>query len=94
MQPRRALRAAVLCLTLALGSVIFPSSPTVALDVYTEPGTHTHNGREWRTTCEIYSSSVERCRTEIQATTITVSGGRYVQRHGWTFNNLTYKPAQ
>lgn len=71
-----------------------PAQPAQALDVYTTPGTHHANGRVWRTTCEKYSSTVERCRTEIQATTITYSRGRYVERFGWTFNNLTYKPSR
>lgn len=71
-----------------------PAQPAQALDVYTTPGTHHVNGRVWRTTCEKYSSTVERCRTEIQATTITYSRGRYVEKFGWTFNNLTYKPSR
>lgn len=58
-------------------------------DVYTSEGTHTHNGRQWRTTCERYSQT-QRCRTEIFATTVAQVGGRFVQRNGWVFNNLTY----
>nr|WP_231980520.1 polysaccharide deacetylase family protein [Tessaracoccus coleopterorum] len=49
-------------------------------DVYTTPGEHTVNGRQWRTWCEPYSQTA-RCRTEIR------SGGV------WVFNNLTYLPA-
>ncbi|SHI96862.1 Uncharacterized conserved protein YjdB, contains Ig-like domain [Tessaracoccus bendigoensis DSM 12906] len=59
-------------------------------DVYTTPGTHNYNGRLWRTTCEKYSVT-ERCRTEIQATTVSQVNGRFVQSTGWAFNNLTYK---
>ncbi|NHB84927.1 hypothetical protein G7085_10740 [Tessaracoccus sp. HDW20] len=59
------------------------------VDVYTTPGTHTVNGREWSTTCEPYSQT-QRCRTEIKATVITQKGGRFVKTTGWTFNNLTY----
>ena len=63
--------------------------PAAALDVYTTPGTHHLNGRDWRTTCEPYSATT-RCRTEIYATTVTQVGGRFVPRNGWYFNNLTY----
>ncbi|MBB1482803.1 M15 family metallopeptidase [Tessaracoccus sp. MC1865] len=94
LRRRRALGSGLLGLLMALGFLIVPVSDTaVALDVYTTPGTHTLNGRQWRTTCEPYSSTVERCRTEIQATTVTYSAGRYVEKYGWTFNNLTYKPS-
>ena len=50
------------------------------IDVYTTPGEHTVNGRQWRTWCEPYSQTA-RCRTQIK------SGGV------WVFNNLTYLPA-
>ncbi|RMB62011.1 hypothetical protein [Tessaracoccus antarcticus] len=63
-----------------------------AFDVYTTPGTHHYNGRDWKTTCEPYSRTT-RCRTEIQATTIQVINGRYVHAKGWAFNNLTYLPS-
>ncbi|SHJ42032.1 hypothetical protein SAMN02745244_02467 [Tessaracoccus bendigoensis DSM 12906] len=59
------------------------------VDVYITPGTHTVNGRQWRTTCEPYSRT-KRCNTEIQATVISQEGGRFVKRNGWAFNNLTY----
>lgn len=61
-------------------------------DVYTTPGEHHVNGRDWRTTCEKYSST-QRCRTEIRATQIALEDGRYLQRTGWVFNNLTYLPS-
>ncbi|GAB3822598.1 hypothetical protein GCM10028820_33580 [Tessaracoccus terricola] len=61
-------------------------------DVYSVEGTHLHNGRQWRTTCEPYSQTF-RCRTEIQATTVVNQGGKLVKTTGWTFNNLTYLPS-
>lgn len=63
----------------------------VAFNVYTTPGEHTVNHRQWRTTCEPYSQTV-RCRTEIWATVVVREGNRFEQRHGWAFNNLTYLP--
>ncbi len=78
---------------LTAGVVVSTAVPAQALDVYTEPGRHSYNGREWNTTCEKYSSNVERCTTQIYATKITYSNGRYSQRNGWVFNNLTYKPS-
>lgn len=58
--------------------------------VYSTPGSHSVNGREWRTSCEQYSTTVFRCRTDILARTVVVSGGRYVERNSYVFNNLTY----
>lgn len=62
------------------------------VDVYTTPGRHRVNGRDWRTTCEPYSVTT-RCRTEILATTVTQHGGRFRSTTGWVFNNLTYLPS-
>ncbi|GAB3811699.1 hypothetical protein GCM10028820_03370 [Tessaracoccus terricola] len=62
------------------------------VDVYTTPGEHHVGGRDWRTTCQPYSTT-QRCRTEIRATQIALVDGRYVQRTGWVFNNLTYLPS-
>lgn len=61
------------------------------VDVYSTPGYHRVNGRDWRTKCEPYSQTI-RCLTEIWATQATYSNGRYWQQTGWTFNNLTYLP--
>lgn len=61
------------------------------VDIYLTPGTHHVNGRTWRTTCEPYSTT-RRCRTEIKATTVSYTSGRFVQSTGWVFNNLTYAP--
>lgn len=82
----------------ALKASVFPTQASVPemtwkpdVDVYSTPGHHQVNGREWRTTCEPYSQTL-RCRTEIWATTVTYTNGRYVKTDGWVFNNLTYLP--
>ncbi|GAA4905571.1 hypothetical protein GCM10025789_26130 [Tessaracoccus lubricantis] len=81
-------------LTATLGIVALPPTQAAAeVDVYTTPGTHTLNGREWRTSCEPYSSTVDRCRAEIKATVVKVEGGQFVEVTDWAFNNLTYKPS-
>ncbi len=61
--------------------------------VYTTPGGQISQGRLWNTTCEKYSSNVVRCSTDIWATTVLYKNGRYVQKKGWVFNNLTYLPS-
>lgn len=61
--------------------------------VYTTPGGQISGGRLWNTSCEKYSSNVVRCHTNIWATTVAYENGRYVQRTGWTFNNLSYLPS-
>ncbi len=60
--------------------------------VYTQPGQHHVNDRYWFTECEMYSTTVVRCITDIWATTVTREGGRYQNKDGWVFNNLTYLP--
>lgn len=67
----------------AAAVVVFPGSASAspAVDVYSSPGRHDVNGRQWRTWCEDYSSTVQRCFTEI------MSGGV------WVHNNLTYLPS-
>ena len=80
-------------LTATLGLVMQPTTPAAAVDVYTTPGVHVVNGREWNTTCGKYSTTVNRCRTEIKATTVTFEGGQYIQKTGFVFNNLTYLPS-
>lgn len=67
----------------------FIATPTSAVNLYTTPGRHTYNGRQWNTNCAPYSQTV-RCTTEIWATQVKVVGNRYVHVTGWTFNNLTY----
>lgn len=72
-------------------SVAVTAPPAAAdVDVYTTPDWHRINGRDWSTTCERYSSTITRCRTNILAQTVVYSRGRYVATTGWVFNNLTY----
>lgn len=66
-----------------------PANTEPQVDVYTTPGRHNVNGREWRTTCEPYSQTF-RCRTEIKATQVSYKKGRFVSTTDWVFNNLTY----
>ncbi|OMG58861.1 D-glucuronyl C5-epimerase family protein [Tessaracoccus sp. ZS01] len=81
-------------LTATLGIVALPQTEAAAeVDVYTTPGIHLLNGREWRTSCEPYSSTVDRCRAEIKATVVKVEAGQFVEVTDWAFNNLTYKPS-
>ncbi|MDO5736203.1 MAG: hypothetical protein Q4P15_06980 [Propionibacteriaceae bacterium] len=68
-----------------------PTAETV--NVYTTAGEHTVAGRNWRTTCEAYSGSIDRCRAEIWSTQVTKVNGNFVAQNGWNFNNLTYLPA-
>lgn len=64
-----------------VSALVVSPSASAAVNVYTTPGYHVVNGREWNTTCSKYTSTIDRCRTEIK------SGGK------WVFNNLTYLPA-
>lgn len=61
--------------------------------VYTQPGHHFVNDRYWRTNCQMYSSSVVRCTTEIWGTAVIRHNGHYVSHDGWVFNTLTYLPS-
>lgn len=97
--PRRHRRLAVVLslLTLLVGTLGLTTTPTAAADpavdgswVYTTPGNHVVNGREWRTTCSEYSTTVWRCRTEILAHTVVRVGASYASRQSYVFNNLTY----
>ena len=92
MSHRTAMRLIMMAMgfILMVGTAITPS-PAAAVDIYITPGTHQVNGRTWRTACSSYSTTVDRCRTEIIATTVVASGNRFVSTTGWTFNNLTYK---
>lgn len=63
------------------------------VDVYTTAGAHTVNGRRWRTECEPYSSSIDRCEAQIWSTQVTKVNGRFVPSNAWHFNNLTYLPS-
>lgn len=67
-------------------------STLTPFSVYTRPGTHTFNGRQWRTRCEPYSQTT-RCFTDIWASQVRQENGRFVVVTGWTFNNLSYLPS-
>ncbi len=64
------------------------------VDVYTTAGQHTVNGREWKTTCGPYSTTIRRCTANIWATTVSLVDGKFVQKNDWQFNNLTYLPSK
>jgi hypothetical protein len=78
------LRLLMAALATVLASLVGLGSATpanAAVDIYITPGTHNVNGRVWHTTCGPYSSTINRCRTDIK------SGSVFV------FNNLTYVAA-
>lgn len=83
--------AAALAMLIAMFASAGPAHADV--NVYTTPGYHTVNGRQWHTTCGPYSSTVDRCRADIWATQVQYVNGRYVSKTSWVFNNLTYLPA-
>lgn len=64
-------------------------TPEPEVDIYTTPGYHNVNGRQWITWCEPYSQT-HRCYTNIWATQIHRSGDQFFQTNGWAFNTLTY----
>lgn len=70
-----------------------PPVPAKPVNVYTTPGYHVVNGREWHTTCEKYSPTVTRCTAKIKATQISLVKGKFVQKTAYVFNNLTYLPS-
>ena len=91
-------KLAIIAATVAGLLAVWAPAPSASADVnvYTTPGYHTVNGREWRTTCEQYTVEADpifRCRAEIKATQITRQGNRYVSTTGWVFNNLSYLPS-
>ncbi|TRY18722.1 L,D-transpeptidase family protein [Tessaracoccus rhinocerotis] len=92
---RRALRflvAVLLGVLLAVGMLPRPAAADTGW-VYTTPGEHTVGGRQWRTWCEEYTSTIHRCQSEIWATQIIEHpGSGYEVVNGWAFNNLTYLP--
>lgn len=80
---RRKLFALPTLLLALVASITVLTNPTLAgadddVNVYTTPGHHFVNGREWRTTCAQYDANIRRCQAEIK------SEGK------WVFNNLTY----
>lgn len=72
----------------------YSSTSPADSDVYTTAGDHTVSGRKWRTSCESYSTTIDRCTANIWATTVSKVNGAYVQKNGWEFNNLTYLPSK
>ena len=64
-----------------------------AVTVYNTPGGQKVGGRLWNTTCAMYSKTVVRCTTNIWATQIVYEAGRFREKTGWHFNNLTYLPS-
>lgn len=80
-------------MTLTLGVAYADTARADDNRVYTQPGQHLVNGRYWQTSCEMYSSEVVRCRTEIWASTVVKHNGRYADHEGWVFNTLTYLPS-
>lgn len=63
------------------------------VNVYTDPGYHEVNGRQWFTKCEPYSAT-ERCFTSIWASQVKTVNGKQQWVTGWVFNNLTYLPME
>lgn len=86
--------AALLAATLGIVALPAPEAAGAPYtDPYTQEGQGIVNGREWRTTCGAYSANVTRCRAEIKATQVKLTGGRFAEVHDWVFNNLTYLPS-
>ena len=75
---------------LGLAVVAPQAANAVETDLYTTPGHHQVNGRWWHTDCEMYSSNVVRCSTDIWGAKVVQVNGRFVNHEGWVFNNLTY----
>ncbi|MGO1488323.1 MAG: hypothetical protein ACTHWA_07175 [Arachnia sp.] len=90
--PRHFIRLAA-AVALSFGLLATGVQTSSALDVYTTQGKHVHNGRTWLTNCVKYSSVVDRCTTQIWATTVTynASTDTFSEKANWAFNNLTYK---
>jgi len=70
-----------------------PAALTPAQALYVTPGYHNVNGRWWKTRCEMYSSTIVRCFTDIYATVIVRINNKWYKQNTWTFNNLTYLPS-
>ena len=85
---RWAALAATVVLIIASGVASAPTA-RAETDIYGVPGIYHLHGRDWRTQCEPYSQT-QRCRTEIRATQVRQVNGKFVQKTGWYFNNLTY----
>lgn len=85
--------AFTVCLAMLISLFVTAGPARADVNVYTTPGYHTVNGRQWHTTCGPYSSVIDRCRADIWATQVQRVNGRYLSKTGWVFNNLTYLPA-
>ena len=85
--------ASVLGATLGLAALPQEAQAAPTPTVYNQPGDHYVNGRYWKTTCEMYSTTVVRCETKIFATKVINHKGTYYNHNGWVFNNLTYLPS-
>nr|WP_073186631.1 hypothetical protein [Tessaracoccus bendigoensis] len=48
----------------------------------------TSNGRRWRTECDTAATGRGGCRSYIWTNYVATSGGSYVSRSGWVFNNI------
>lgn len=89
---KKFIRVALAALLATTGAVAMAPTASADVDIYITPGYHNVNGREWRTACEPYSIT-HRCRTEIKATVVSYTAGKFVPTTGWAFNNLTYRPS-
>ncbi|MDO5677781.1 MAG: transglycosylase family protein [Propionibacteriaceae bacterium] len=75
-------------------AVVAPQAANAAeTDQYTTPGHHLVNDRYWKTECEMYSTHIVRCTTQIWGDKVVQVNGRSVNHEGWVFNNLTYLPS-
>ncbi|MEO7587218.1 MAG: hypothetical protein ABIS84_04240 [Arachnia sp.] len=95
MKFRRILVAVAAAVAVGFGSTVTAQADvvTTAQQVYSTPGVHLVNGRYWRTTCAVYSSTVVRCTTDIYATKVFLYKGRWFTNNDWVFNNLSYLPS-
>lgn len=85
--------AALAAATIIASGLASQSATAAEQDVYTTPGGHTVNDRLWKTDCEMYSTNVVRCRTDIFASVVVREGSNYKRVHDFVFNNLTYLPS-
>ena len=87
------IRVLVLLLLATSAMVGTPRTAEAAVDIYTTPGYHHVNGRDWYTACAPYSSTITRCETQIKSSQVTFTNGRFVTTTGWFLNNRTYVAA-
>lgn len=82
---------------IAVAGFVVPSGlqqqAAAEIDVYSTPGDHIINGRQWRTSCEKYTTNIDRCWTYIWMTKMELVAGQQTLRTGYHFNNLTYLAA-